>query len=454
MTIPPRIALLLACAHLAPAIPLHTGNSWTWLVVDPANNDTALRVARILDSVGVDSGTAWRIEGKDSLTGAQDTGRILRRADGSQAWMASSAWLPWEPGQPPAILPSHDTAGATLPWGMSMLLSLGHRAKLSTPVTVHRTDSSLECDYEEVDVRGSYTCPQQILDPVLGMVRGRIMEFAQGGDRALDWFLVARNGGSAPSLRDTLVVPAVGTVLAWRRDSTDSIDQYPTGIHSVSRARTLLRWTLQSRDADSSGWVRLSILVSREDSDPAGSVQSLRLNPLTGQRLPPRGNCPTPDDGWWRTAWGRTRSWHGNWAQTTSGGANVQHIHTLDDQADIIDCSTNLTSMESSMMNPNPRQIDENHVLRLILLSIDDRQIHDATLGIRAKATIPGGSSLRAIAAQSPALPVRWRDLRGRTGQISASSLARGHVGSGLLLLEATLPDGTRWSGSLLTTGR
>ena len=52
---------------------------------------------------------------------------------------------------------------------------------------------------------------------------------------------------------------------------------------------------------------------------------------------------------------------------------------------------------------------------------------------------------LLAIAALHPSLPIRWRDARGRGGQLPASELPRRLPASGLLFLEATLPDGTLW---------
>jgi len=87
------------------------------------------------------------------------------------------------------------------------------------------------------------------------------------------------------------------------------------------------------------------------------------------------------------------------------------------------------------------------------LFSINGVQIHPE-VGIRQSPRARVISSLQELVALHPSLSLRWRDLSGRTGQIPASSLLHGHAASGLLFLDATLPDGSRWSGSWLATRR
>ena len=457
-------ALLLLSASLAAAMPLKKGATWTWVVRNRATNDSTFRTATVLDSVQRDSGAAWFVQGRDSATGRMDTAVLLARPDGSQSWLHGSRWLPWDPqpwrgivgdfyaGSGPAsgAFPyATDTAG--LPWG-----SLFQGAD-SFSITSNGSPTMI---LEGVSGGANMDLPIGIWQDSVGLVKFLQTGFTAGTYTLLgqtEWTLRARGGSAVISGPDSLSVPDTGAVFVWE----ELVQLRDLSGVSQTSSNTLRQrvWKVVDRPADSSGWNRIRILETMVVPGHADSSTTLdlRFDRSTGARLPARGTgCPAPDDGWWS-----------NWSDTAYMAWHVRHFHWGSRYSDASQSSnSDLTWNEwltpgtgvdsancsiSSIENTDVSSSTNSSWISRVMLSANGVQLRISSAlapphGARSRQV----ASLSQLAARYPDAPVRWTDPAGRTGQFPANQLSRKGRSTGLRILEAEFPDGSRWRGPWL----
>jgi|GEM_PF-2890995 len=466
-----RLAILLS-ATVATAIPLRRGNTWTWLLVDRGTDAHSWRRATVLDSSLSDSGTVWTIQGRDSSSARADTARLLRRRDGSQAWLTGSQFLPWEPEpRPPSTSTSLSAAQSSnqntqpFPWGAAFLMETpsqqGSRTgggvgnfRIGGPAAAPVCQGLLS-EFSNV----ATDCPLGIWSDSAGLERARLPSLLSTSDQRTEWILQSFNGKASTPFRDSLLVPDSGSTLVWLERSQTYLDSFNIPRGDTSMHQQVRTWTIASRPPDSVGW-RLARIHESLVSDSGTSAKSfnVRWNPITGERYPPRSACPDPDDGWWRTwpdsvdSQGRSRSQTMSTTGGMTGDLQTDNFswteRILLDQGDSLRCQWSSAEIQTGI----PVYSLSKAFTRL-LVSHDDIQVRPKTLSLdspnrRDLATFP------LLAALHPSLLLRWRDVRGRTGRIPASTLLHGRTVSGWLFLDATLPDGSRWSGSWLAMPR
>jgi len=459
------IPLLLAClTPLAAAMPLKKGNTWIWQVKDWNLNYTTWRTAVLLDSSHVDSGTSWSLLVRDSVTGKQDTATLIARRDGSQYWTAVSAWAPWDPAPPSNLDLWKMTnewgyelySNGHLPWGGSFLAAYCRSSYDLTDLEYYksvepdvpgdyprsgvtfrgplRNGIPAFLDYQEFESYGSGMFPAGRWSDSLGFVRGELLP-------SFDWTLVAFNGKPVVVPVDSLKLPSVGDSLTWLETTIRSPASKSSDTSSSQRS-----WKILSIKPKIAPGVEVQIeeTVTGSSSLPSRHSLALTISPSTRDF----SALPVQALGWVRlisdftTDSGASRISASSYANTGAGlmGSSDSSNARFDLHGNLVEY---LVESDAFSFTSLPYS-DGGTSTRIRLTSV----VRDTIAAYRLQ------SSLAKLASGFPALPVRWRDLRGRTGQIPASSLTHGHVGSGLLLLDATLPDGTRWSGSLLSTGR
>ena len=455
--------LLLACS-LAGAIPLHKGGSWTWLVVDRETNARNWRSAAVLDSAKHDSGFVWRIQARDSLTKGTDTGSILVRPDGSQSWMAVSKLLPWEPGPLGSgaigkTFTNVDTLGP-LPWGIASLGPVG--GTIQQMLWTVKVDSGLRmCGYDLFFTTLWLNCPEHLWDDSVGVLRVRF----HGGSQE-DWILRSHNGKTATIAPNTLATPEVGATLVWiestRKDSLSYGGRFQRTEGPYTRT-----WKILERPADSGDWVRVRILETlRSDSSSRDSAFDLRMNALTGERIPVRGkDHPTPDEAWrmdWTDSDPSSEGILYRRLRTYSGGKSYRPSVYDDDTRSWMKIGPenqidSLAEIHYHRKGEGGAYPWDSTIFTRVLLSVDGKVVRSPdALGVGRSSRRSAPSNLSALARLHPSLVVSWRDASGRSGQILARDFGRSGFGSGngVLFLSAILPDGSRWTGSALPTMR
>jgi hypothetical protein len=457
-------ALFLLWATFASAIPLKKGDTWTWVVRNRATNDSSFRTATVLDSVLRDSGTAWFVQGRDSATRKQDTGLLLARPNGSQSWLHASRWLPWDP-QPWNGKVGHFYAGLGIASGLYPFPK--DTVGLPWAAVVRGSDSfAITADgYPSMtlaggDGQGSMDLPTGTWIDSVGLVEFLLTDYTRGTLALLgqtEWTLRIHGSAAVTVVPDSLAVPDSGAVFVWEElvklDSSDFLTQTTS---TTLRQRV---WSVLSRPADSSGWNRIRVLETMVVPGKADTSDTLdlRFDRRTGARLPARGTgCPMPDDGWWS-----------NWSDTSYAAWRVRHFHwgtsrsdgetsTIADLAwtewlvagtgvDSANCSV------SSSANTDISSDSKSSWIIRVMLSANGRELRiSSALSPPSRPRSGHRESLAVLAARFPDVSVRWTDPRGRSGQFPASLLARTGRSKGLLILDASFPDGTRWKGPWL----
>jgi len=252
-----HFSFLLAVASIANAIPLKQGNSWTWQLLQASGWTT--RTATVLTPSLCDSGTVWLVEGKNPENNSADTGAILERTDGSQAWVRPSVWLGWEPqpwdGKRILTVLYPGANGFPLPWGTAQILG-SRKSSVDRPIYLSVRDTS--------DPTGSFTLravrtPDSLIQAVLPSGQWSdgvpVRWHGRGANSTEDWQLSGIDGRDTAVLPDTMHIPPRGTVLVWKFDEEGSGFMVPMpGVSTVPGGWTTptttplgtLTWTVES----------------------------------------------------------------------------------------------------------------------------------------------------------------------------------------------------------------
>jgi hypothetical protein len=452
--------LCLALATSSFAIPLHIGETWTWQVAN------TWRSARVLDSVPVDTGSAaakwrkghsiaslWRLEARDSVSKAMDTGTILAWPDGIQIWMRPSRLLPWEPtsrqllrdsglvqnawsGEDVTLRDAYDSAGdfvflPTYPWGASLLLT-GSKDYYEFGV-------DLACEWLRLsDVETIYYYPT----PIQRLGIAGIELFQSWWEL---WELVAWDGISQTPLDSRrIAVPESGTAWVWLEHT---FGYSCKGIYNggTFHDRTRLVHDSLLRDlGDSAGWKRIEI---REGSDSTVHDHHCRIR---RNGLDSLLDCPDPVSYWLRDWKADTMNgWFTSSTQTsfsgyfTDGSSNEYRRVRNDGLLD--------SSYAHSLKNDHPIYCTSESTTIRTLLSVNGLVMRTVPTSKISAAARTDRKDIGIEAARFPETPMRWHDLAGRTGTFRAGELLKPTASPRLLVLDATFPDGTRWQGKFLT---
>jgi len=456
-------AYLLLSASLAVAMPLKQGATWTWVVRNRATNDSTFRTATVFGSVQRDSGTAWFLQARDSVTKQMDTALILQRPNGTQSWLRGSTLLPWEP-QP--------WNGVTGSWNLCPRCGTFPYTNDTVPMpwsemAVYPNTGVYDGSPFLYSLQGSppyltangMGLPPGIWEDTVGLLKAR---FQTSSGTQTDWTLGSKDGRSVAQAADSLALPDSGSSYVWA-ESTDSYSYgpaYVAGTHVSLVADLKRRWDILARLPDSSGWSRVQVreTITRSTVPDSGSILDIRLNRQTGAMLPAQDTvCPAPATGWWMD-WadsldpqGRSRYFVFNTSSVPWSGYSIVTKSQWGEWIQSRGINDSVSCQSSSSENNANIFSGTTVTTTRVLLSVNGVQIRQPSALAKPQATrAKGHESIATLAARYPSATIRWHDIQGRSGQFTADQLTRHGSGSGLLFLDATFPDGSRWTGSYL----
>lgn len=447
---PLALPTLLAAA-LGHALPLKTGNTWTWTIRTPGSDTaTGWVTATVVRSAHHDSGTAWTISVRDSSVRYLDTAIALERPDGSQAWLVGATALalelqPWDGSK--LELQNHSSKLA--PWGLESSMpglwewAQGYGYALQ-PAPGGRSNGGIEL--RRSDAGSLAALPEGVWIDTVGPVVFKSFGFSRRVYR-----MISYNGQEIDQSPYEPIErrPGTGTVLEWEEQTRSGVDLSPESppfrvVHHW--------WTLLESASDSSGWFRWrvhDVSVDNAGGD-ADSILESRVQGRNWSSQVRRGECPTPEDAWivdWSdsaTPEGILRSSRTGYLSTVTGspigGTDVFEKIGTDGLVDSVSCASQ-----------SYRVGVYTTVTVRTLLAVDGKRIRNptASTGIRGPRNRMDGN-LRALANLPLDLVLRWTDPRGRSGTIRAGDVGRINrfCPHGPVFLRATLPDGTVWSES------
>jgi len=454
--------LCLAFATTSFAIPLHIGETWTWQVAN------TWRSARVLDSVPVDTGSAaakwrkghaiasqWRLEARDSVSKAMDTGTILAWPDGIQIWIHPTAMLPWEPspiqvlrdsglvqkawsGDFVELRDAYDSAGdfvflPTYPWGAILLLAGSE--------DYYEFGVDLSCEWLRLsDVETSYHYPT----PRQRLGNAGIELFQSSWEL---WELVAWDGIPLAQLDSRRIsLPESGTAWVWSEHtygySCDGI--FHSGTHSD--IRRIVGDSISQLLDDSLGWKRIEVRETT-DSTTTDFHCRIRRNGIDSVK-----GCQSSAMHWLR-----------DWREDSTNGVFAASVMTSFSgyfNNGLMRSYQNVRKdglLDSSYVhtedNDNGNNCSYASTTIRTLLSVNGHAVRIAPVSSIRSAARPARKDFGILAARFPETPVRWRDLAGRTGTFRAGDLVKTSSNPRLLVLDASFPDGSRWQGKFLTGG-
>jgi hypothetical protein len=450
----------LACS----AIPLRKGASWQWRRVDPTHGPVVSRIAKVVDSVGCDSGSLWTLIFSDSTNQQTwDSCSILERRDGTRRWWSTPfiGQLPWDPEPWNGDTFQEATTGWGMAWAEANGPSLSYSIQNPGSNSWVWSFAGWPWPLMELDLFEGYSAinlPAQEMDPNLGWSRGKFGE--------VEWILSWKDGVKLPaSSRDTLRrmrLPREGSAWWWDIRSTGSAPAFPPA--STNYGQTLgwdsvhtLGWKFLALPPDSEGWARATVAAAWDSGKPGSkdTLLDLRWNPTTGQRGPiSRAFDPGLGDGFWEAWWdsvdgtGRTRGTYAfNYPMT--GYKSDRHSYARLRTAGGLDSSVTIDDGGTD-------GITGGTDTWIRLLSVDGTPVRAATDGI-ARGVAGSGmhpfaslADLRRELSKHPRASVRIDDPSGRTATLPVPEASRSlSTRHGLILLE--LRDGAfRATGRLI----
>ncbi len=401
--------VLMGVAATARALPLHPGAEWVYdrinfqLGVFSGLRD--ISTLRVLDSTRVGSMLYWNLVLRDSSTGLETALQVSQDTAGRQSWSVNpralnpwyqNAFIPWDP-----VPPGSSNAR---PW------------TYSPPEYPGVWSDSVGWLWYET---GSWILLSHDKKPVAHPWELRLPEVGS----TWRWKITTRTG----DLR-----------------SAGSCTDYP-----FDSAVSIVQWRVVERQDDSSGWLRIQV---QQSSLPGGdSLISLRFDTA---RILSRSTLGRNsfEETWWkvpspgqyerngfiytaRYSESTTMSQFGfNWSVSRSV-RKINRGGTLDSAWYFAESK----APASHIGGLNCHLVESE----IILLEENGRT------GVWREALPGGAERLKSLAARHPSTQIRWRDIQGRGGLFPASELdaflARRRTG--LRVLEAQFPDGTRWSG-------
>ncbi|HXP91716.1 MAG TPA: hypothetical protein VN931_12410 [Fibrobacteria bacterium] len=456
--------VFLLSASLAMALPLKKGRTWTWQMTNQTAGTLDWCTAKVLDSTRSDSGTVWRLQVRDSTSGGQDTAKLLAYRDGRQNWISLSRFIPWDPAPYTATdsirlaNPLQDTS--TLPFGygfcgLAISADSGWGSWLSglTRLDSNSSWQTYSCRTENGSRLLEF--PKEEWNSQTDYLRGQLLP-------DYDWLLVLKDGTPLSTPKDSLILPAPGDSLSWTFWA-----EHRCGYVNTTNTGTI-SWTFLDSRHDSSGWQIVPVRQTIDETFSQSTYYGINNSSLvtwgigtqiTSNLIVQKASSLILRDstfldariaGSWRLGWsdsilpaGRYRVNSTTWIGT--GYFTATTLERLDGTLD----SASMSAL--NVYEPECGYSDTSS--GYLLFSINGVQVHPE-VGIRQSPRARVISSLQELVVLHPSLPIRWRDVRGRSGQIPAATLLHGDSASGLLFLDATLPDGSRWSGSWLATRR
>lgn len=442
-----RTLLSILCAAAASlAMPLKSGNTWTWSVGTIGASTNAWVTAAVIGSARHDSGTAWTISVRDSATRTTDTAVALERSDKTQAWLKGSPKLlvelqPWN-GK---TIDLHATSVTIAPWGFQTLRSSGWLTMYSL-YGVHSAPGGRSNGYLGEGGEGGtyYPIPRGVWIDTVGL-----MIFRSYVKKATEWRLISFNQKSIDlsAYTATAMVPKTGITLEWE-------ETYRSGCWSIcpDTGRAVHHtWTVLEQ-ARSAGWVTVKVRDSAIDDSGhvTDTIRNIDHRLGSWSSDVPLGRCPLPSDAWFRD-WSDSVTPAGILRSTTTGtssiGAGIYYNLLLvsekilpDHQMDSFSC-TKQTYQSRVWLDITSRT----------LIAVDGVQFRTpkVTAGTHAPSR-RGVPSLSSLSATYPRLLLRWTDARGRTGSVLAgdATALNKFCPRGPIFLTATIPDGTAWKAS------
>lgn len=445
----------LLTAQISNALPLRIGNTWTWRIEDPRWQQVDSVTATVIASSPHDSGIAWTLLINPSNTEYEpgdSNAVVLERPDGSQSWLIPKEELrielqPWNGQEVKFQYQPNDSTPIPMPWGS---VSSCYRAGSGGQFSISRREggpSNASTFCQIFESAGSRPIKRQIWIDSLQLLVLKPLDNSQ-------FYRPIRFNHrpiELPPESRTSLTPSIGSTIVWEESISSSIN------HSDSpfSIRTYLhQWKVVENSLDTSGSTHLK--VSDSVLDDSGritySVRNFEYKLDQWESSVYLGICPTPEDSWIRhwsdsvmpTGVVRTMSFY---HQSCGAGCNSNSIIAFErispnSQMDSVSCTEDSLDV-----------IYTKKVTTRTLISVDGKTVRTPTI---ATAVLPGKprypSSHKELAARYPALLLRWTKPSGATGSIQAVKLVEpgGFPLHGLIYLDARLPNGKSWAGTII----
>ncbi|MBK8803723.1 MAG: hypothetical protein IPN71_17070 [Fibrobacteres bacterium] len=502
---------LLCAATVAAAIPLKMGESWVWQVCDRDSTTLAFHRGTVIGSRLIPEGTLWQIQGCDTLSSACDTGMIFERRDGKQRWLKISSFLRFELQPPPsdsnpdtAEIVESDT---TYSWGeASTLANPRHSLTVFLPsglvfTTIPSNDPNARYfPSPPVDTfpapRGKWSADRGLekFDGEMSQVntfRDSLFKRPDGLFKTrfqapllthrMEWELVQHGNQVGDPKSSGFNIPGQNSKFVWNFQNSRFSESYLSGMWYSNGSSLqitdsgLIQWDIISQKPDSGLWLRIGIREQKSyqrkilaqtwlmapkammgpTNESSANLDSLlvrtdltlhlRINRRTGQFFQNAGFDQHFIRRWVRY-WGEGFRLGDSSLQTSTTHLKWRSLDGFEIQENAKDFANGLND-SSHHLSSNDNGQSHNKLSFASKVQFQKSQswiLQDSSkISIRPRPTY----NLSSIAKLSPATPIRWSTLSGRSGSLLAGEFVRlsnGFRGQ-VLILEARLPDGQIW---------
>lgn len=221
-----RLLVLLAATLFAG--PFHVGASWEWRVFDVKGNEVAHPIARVVDSFvsSAPRAVVWDIEVVDSIASPEPVlPAVYEFFDSVSGELIERGWAVVPPSFFPLPVGPYSLDRLKQEYG-GVFFSLP-RNNIDIGYSLDFVEGqvpTLSCEYSirHFEVGFGHSSPLMNWSESTGWGHFRWLNiyYPKGGDGALDWILVKKDGKEVPKPSESFQLPRHGDIWVWERKET------------------------------------------------------------------------------------------------------------------------------------------------------------------------------------------------------------------------------------------